>query len=96
MDNVCVCCGAIAPKGTRDTGTESLWTAIDEQHDGTKYDPIPASRGMEYTYGLYYTDPEDNKMYLCERVGSVAGGVIILQYLPHELVGQYFSVADYR
>lgn len=21
MDNVCVCCGAIAPEGTRDTGT---------------------------------------------------------------------------
>ena len=27
-------------------GTKSLYTRIDETHDGTKYDPIPASRGI--------------------------------------------------
>lgn len=72
-------------------GTESLYTRIDEAHDGTKYDPISASRGMEYTYGLYYKDPEDTKLYLCERTGEQSGNKITLQYLPHELVGNYFT-----
>ena len=46
---------------------------------------------MEYTYGLYYKDPEDTKLYKCERIGEAAGGKIVLQYLPHELLGQYFT-----
>ena len=71
-------------------GMESLYTRIDEEHDGTKYDPIPAARGMEYVYGLYYTDGEDGKLYLCQRTGEAAGGTVVLQYMPHELVGQYF------
>ena len=70
--------------------TPAMWTIIDLEHAGTQDDPIPAARGMEYTYGLYYKDPEDTKLYLCERVGEAAGGKIVLQYLPHELVGQYF------
>lgn len=74
-------------------GTESLYVRIDEQHDGTKYDPIPAARGMEYEYGKYYLDGEDGRTYLCERIGEAAGGKIVLQYLPHELVGQYFTEA---
>ena len=36
-------------------GTESLWTEIDEQHDGTKYDPIPYSGNMELVSGKYYS-----------------------------------------
>lgn len=72
--------------------TPDLWTVIDVSHAGTIEDPIPASRGMEYTYGLYYLDPEDSLTYLCERQGS--SGTIILQYLPHELVGQYFEIAE--
>ena len=72
-------------------GTESIYVRIDEAHDGTKYDPIPASRGMEYEYGKYYLDSEDSKTYKCERIGEAAGGKIVLQYLPHELVGQYFT-----
>ena len=72
-------------------GTESLYTRIDETHDGTKYDPTPARRGMEYEYGLYYKDPEDTNLYLCERIGEAAGGKIVLQYLPHELIGNYFK-----
>ena len=72
-------------------GTESLYTRIDETHDGTKYDPIHASRGMEYEYGKYYLDSEDGKTYKCERIGEAAGGKIVLQYLPHELVGNYFT-----
>ena len=39
----------------------------------------------------YYIDGEDGKTYLCERTGEAAGGKIVLQYLPHELVGNYFT-----
>lgn len=52
---------------------------------------IPAAKGMEYTYGLYYTDPEDGKLYRCERTGEQPGGKVTLQFLPHELVGLYFT-----
>lgn len=73
--------------------TPAMWTIIDLEHAGTQDDPIPASRGMEYEYGLYYKDPEDTKLYKCERIGEAAGGKIVLQYLPHELLGQYFTEA---
>ena len=66
--------------------TPALWVVIDETHAGTVEDPIPAARGMEYTEGLYYLDPEDGKTYLCTRSA-------VLQYLPHELIGQYFTEA---
>lgn len=71
--------------------TPALWVVIDVTHAGTQADPIPAARGMEYEYGKYYLDSEDGKTYLCERTGEAAGGKIVLQYLPHELVGQYFT-----
>lgn len=73
--------------------TPNLWAVIDAEHAGTQDDPIPASRGMEYEYGKYYLDSEDGKVYLCERIGEAAGGKIVLQYLPHELLGQYFTEA---
>lgn len=69
----------------------NLWAVIDAEHAGTQADPIPAARGMEYEYGKYYLDGEDGKVYLCERTGEQAGGKIVLQYLPHELVGNYFK-----
>ena len=68
----------------------ALYTVIDVAHAGTQDDPIPAERGMEYVYGLYYRDSEDGKLYLCQRTGEAAGGTVVLQYLPHELVGHYF------
>ena len=71
--------------------TPALWVVVDVTHAGTQDDPIPASRGMEYEYGKYYLDSEDGKTYKCERIGEAAGGKIVLQYLPHELVGQYFT-----
>lgn len=74
--------------------TPAMFTVIDETHAGTQDDPIPAAKGMEYTYGLYYIDPEDGKLYLCERIGEAAGGKITLQYLPHELIGQYFTEVE--
>lgn len=47
------------------TGTESLYTRIDEQHDGTKYDPIPYSGNMALEEGKYYI--QSGKTYLCNR-----------------------------
>ena len=69
----------------------ALYTVIDVAHSGMLDDPIPAERGMEYVYGLYYTDSEDGKLYLCQRTGEAAGGTVVLQYMPHELVGNYFT-----
>lgn len=74
--------------------TSSIYTRIDETHAGTIYDPIPAARGMTYTYGKYYLDPEDEKTYKCLREGESDGGTIQLAYLPHELVGHYFVGAS--
>ena len=75
--------------------TPALWAVVgDPGEAGTIDDPITAARGMEYEYGKYYFDPEDGKTYLCERIGEAEGGKIILQYLPHELIGQYFSAAE--
>ena len=47
------------------TGTESLYTRSDEQHDGTKYDPIPYSGNMVLEAGKYYS--QSGKTYLCNR-----------------------------
>lgn len=78
-------------EGWKPAKTPALWVVIDVDHAGTQDDPIPASRGMEYEYGKYYLDSEDGKTYKCERIGEAAGGKIVLQYLPHELVGNYFT-----
>lgn len=80
-------------EGWKPSATPALWVVIDVTHAGTQDDPIPASRGMEYEYGKYYLDSEDGKTYKCERIGEAAGGKIVLQYLPHELAGQYFKEA---
>lgn len=69
----------------------ALWVVINTSSSGTIDEPIPASRGMEYEYGKYYLDPEDSKTYLCKRLNET--GTIVLYYLPHELVGQYFEEA---
>ena len=70
----------------------ALWAAVSREGEtGTLEDPITAARGMEYIYGLYYLDPEDGKVYLCQRAGEDEGGAVVLQYLPHELAGQYFE-----
>ena len=46
-------------------GTESLYTRIDEEHDGTKYDPIPYDGNMALEAGKYYI--QDYVIYLCNR-----------------------------
>ena len=69
------------------TGTESLYTRIDEQHDGTKYDPIPYSGNMALEAGLYYT--QGGVTYLCNRD---TGNPV---YNPlAELVGLYVEVTE--
>lgn len=73
--------------------TPAMWAVIDVEHAGTLEDPIPAAKGMDYIYGKYYSDPEDGNIYLCKRTGEEPGGTINLQYLPHEVVGQYFEAA---
>ena len=69
--------------------TASIFTRIAQESEaGTIDNPITAARGMEYEYGKYYLDPEDGKTYLCQRQGG--SGTVTLNYLPHELVLQYF------
>ena len=81
-------------EGWKPSATPALWVVIDVTHAGTQDEPIHASRGMEYEYGKYYIDSENGKTYKCERIGEAAGGKIVLHYLPHELVGQYFEAAN--
>lgn len=69
--------------GWEPENTAALWVAI-SLDEGTADKPITAVRGMEYEEGKYYLDTEDGNTYLCTRSG-------VLHYLPHELVGQYFS-----
>ena len=67
-------------------GTESLYTRIDEAHDGTKYDPIPYDGNMALTAGLYYT--QGGVTYLCNRdTGNPVYNAL------SELVGLYVEVA---
>ena len=65
--------------------TASLYTRIDEQHDGTKYDPIPYNGNMALQSGKYYT--QNNILYLCNRdtVNPVYNALA-------ELVGLYVEV----
>ena len=72
--------------------TPSLWTVIDVTHAGTIGDPIPAVAGMEYVYGKYYIEGE--AVYICKRTGEAEGGTIVLQFLPSQLVGQYFEIVE--
>ena len=34
---------------------------------------------------------KDGNTYLCQSTGGAEGGTVGLQYMPHELVGQYFE-----
>ena len=75
----------------------TLWEQIVEGHEGTLEDPIPAVANMEYEYGKYYI--ENNVIYICKRGGvanpeEMYGQKITLQYLPSQLVGQYFEIVE--
>ena len=47
------------------TGTESLFSKVDETHAGTIEDPIPYDGNMEIYEGLYYS--QYDVVYLCIR-----------------------------
>ena len=67
-------------------GTESLYTSIDEQHDGTQYDPIPYDGNMALENGKYYI--QGGVTYLCSRdTGNPVYNAL------SELVGLYVEVA---
>lgn len=68
-------------------GTESIYTRIDETHDGTQYDPIPYDGNMELTEGLYYT--QGGVTYLCIR----STGQPVYNALA-DLVGLYVEVVE--
>lgn len=65
----------------------SLYTRIDETHDGTKYDPIPYEGNMALENGKYYA--QDGVTYLCTRdtVNPVYNAL-------SELVGLYVEAVE--
>ena len=65
----------------------TLFERIDEEHDGSKYDPIPYDGSMALTAGLYYT--EGGVLYLCTR----DTGAPVYHPLS-ELVGIYVEAAE--
>lgn len=68
-------------------GTESLYARIDEEHDGTKYDPIPYEGNMELKNSIYYT--QYNILYRCTRdTGNPVYNAL------SELVGIYVEVVS--
>lgn len=83
--------GTLVAESWTPADAPSIWTAIDIEHTGTIDDPIPAAAGMEYVKGKYYI--EDGTIYLMNRAGMQDGESVVLQYLPSELIGQYFEVA---
>lgn len=68
-------------------GTESLYARIDEEHDGTQYDPIPYEGNMELYAGKYYT--QDGVLYR----GTRDTGNPVYNALS-ELVGLYVEVVS--
>lgn len=66
-------------------GTESLYARIDEEHDGTQYDPIPYEGNMTLENGKYYT--QGGVLYKCTRdTGNPVYNTLA------ELVGIYVEV----
>lgn len=74
-----------AQTGWEPENAASLWTEICENHDGTKYDPIPYNGNMALQSGKYYT--QNNILYLCNR----DTGQPVYNALA-ELVGLYVEV----
>ncbi len=68
-------------------GTESIYVRIDEQHEGTKYDPIPYNGNMALESGKYYS--QDGVTYLCNR-----DTVNPVYHALADLVGIYVEVAQ--
>lgn len=65
--------------------TASLFVRIDEEHDGSEFDPIPYDGNMALENGKYYT--QGGVTYICTR----ETGTAVYQALS-ELVGLYVEV----
>lgn len=63
----------------------AMFTRIDEQHDGSRYDPIPYNGNMELYAGQYYS--QSGVTYRCTR----ATGTAVFNPLA-DLVGIYVEV----
>ena len=63
----------------------AMFTRIDEQHDGSRYDPIPYTGNMELYAGMYYS--QLGVTYRCTR----ATGAAVFNPLA-DLVGIYVEV----
>lgn len=63
----------------------AMFTRIDEQHDGSRYDPIPYNGNMELYAGMYYS--QLGVIYRCTR----ATGAAVFNPLA-DLVGIYVEV----
>ena len=72
--------------------TPTLFEPIDVANDGTLERPFIAASGMTYYKDKYYLDETDGKVYLCTRDDTDNGTV--LHYMPHDLVGVYFSLVE--
>lgn len=68
-------------------GTESIYTRIDEEHEGDRYDPIPYEGNMELEQGKHYS--QGGVVYLCTR----STGQAVYSTLA-ELVGLYVEVVS--
>lgn len=51
-------------------GMESMYTRIDEEHDGSKYDPVPWASNMILEQGKYYV--EGGVLYYCYNGSGIA------------------------
>lgn len=69
------------------SGTESLYTVINETNKGTKEDPIPYSGNMILENGKFYS--QDGVVYQCIRDSGIA-----LHNALKDLVGNYVKVAN--
>ena len=68
-------------------GTESIYTRIDESHEGTIDDPIPYDGNMALSAGLYYT--QEGVLYLCS-----SDTVNPVYHALRDLVGHYVEVKE--
>ena len=66
-------------------GTESLYTRIDETHDGSKYDPIPYDGNMVLENGKYYV--QDGVTYVGTRNSENP-----VYHALKDLVGLYVNI----
>lgn len=69
------------------SGTESLYTVINETNKGTKDDPIPYAGNMTLENGKFYS--QDGVVYQCIRDSGIP-----LHNALKDLVGNYVRVAE--